>query len=220
MPAARTIVLSKVNPSGIHANLVVACRPESEQASAYRLLAHQVLQRGPDKAVVLITSARPKSGKTVCAANLALALGELSEAKPVLLDGNFRAPGLANLFHFEPPQSLRMALLGDPLAPMKLAQLDDMGVCIAALHPAEPPARLRDPAPLVPLLRDLRLAGFGPILVDGPHALGGAEANLLLDHCDGALIVARSGEVRARDIEATQAQLGADRLHGLVLLDA
>ena len=53
--------------------------------------------------MILVTSPGAGDGKTLCALNLALALGEGGQAKVLLLEANFRALSLARLLGFQPP---------------------------------------------------------------------------------------------------------------------
>jgi Mrp family chromosome partitioning ATPase len=217
----RTVVLSRAEIGGIDKRLVVVRRPNGDQAAAYRLLAHQLFDDEPKGKRILVTSAKAESGKTVCAANLAAAYGELVGMRPVLLDLNFRAPSVATFFGLkETPVSLYEYLAGDGKGVLKLANIDKINVSLAALDPDEPPRRLTDATPLAPLFVDLQKAGFGPLIIDGPATLGSVEANLILDRCDGAVLVARVGKTRARDVKNAQLQLSPERILGIVLSDS
>lgn len=228
---ARQVQVHTMAPLEFDSDLVVANRPDGDQASAYRLLAHQALRwqserKGDDGRersnwpTILVTSPQPGSGKSVCAANLALAFGERSDCRPVLVELNVQYPSLGRLFRLEVVQCLREVLEAKEPVPLTVTMLETVGLAVAAVHPDEPGGRMRDIVPpVISLLTDLRAAGYGPIVCDGPATLGSADANVLLDLCDGALVVGRAGEVRARDVDKTRKQLGEDRLIGMVLLD-
>src|SRR5215471_14436766 len=90
-------------PQAVSLPLVMLTLPDSSRAATYRVLRHRLSQLG-DPRVILVTSAQAGEGKTVCAANLAIALGECGRARVLLVEGNLRMPSLGELFGFVPAE--------------------------------------------------------------------------------------------------------------------
>ena len=65
---------------------------------------------GENKLTVGITSARPRDGKSIVAANMAVSLASGYKQKTLIMDMNFRRPGLHNVFGAEPSPGLVEAL--------------------------------------------------------------------------------------------------------------
>jgi Mrp family chromosome partitioning ATPase len=204
--------------------LVLALEPDGPTAGAFRVLQQRLLSQD-DPRRILVTSPRPGDGKTMCAVNLAIAYAERGFCRPVVLEGNLRRPELARMFGFEPPVCFARQLIDhriDPMQQWSLVHVEPLDILVAAVDPrrgprAGPPRV--DPALFAFALRQLQLAGFGPIIIDGPPVLDGAEANLLLEACEGALLAARANQSRARDVQASVDQLLPGHLFGVVLID-
>src|SRR5438477_583444 len=90
-------------PADPDERLILVRDPDSARAASFRVLRHRLQEKG-DPRVIAVTSAGPREGKTTCAVNLALALGECGRAKVLLIEANLWTPALAPLFGFMPPE--------------------------------------------------------------------------------------------------------------------
>ena len=201
--------------------LVMLTEPDGPRAGAFRLL-HQRVAAQDDPRRILITSPRSGDGKTMCAINLAAAYAERGLCRPVVLEANLRRPQLAKLLDFEPAACFGRQLIEhriDPSQQWTLVHIEPLDILVAAVDPRQTPRRV-DPSLFAFALGQLQLAGFGPIIVDGPPILGGAEANLLLESCEGALLATRANHSRARDVQSAVDQLLPGQVFGVVLVDA
>lgn len=218
-PAAFVRVHRFPNLKGDDPRLVMLNAPESAAAAAFRVLRHRLRERG-DPRTILVTSAARSEGKSFCAANLALALGEGDRARVLLLEANFRSPFLAQLFGFTPPACAGEQLEAHRQQPGQ--QWEAVETVVPSLHTLaiSPGSTAR---PLLDRALDLcvaafRLAGYDYIVIDGPDVLGSADVNLMQETIDGMLIVVRGRSSRGRDIRAAIGQIGSKNLAGFTLL--
>src|SRR5262245_6410160 len=77
-------------------------RPDSPAAAAYRVLRHRLAHKGGPR-LVAVTSAQAREGKSICAANLALALAE-GEERVLLMEANLHHPDLSAMFQIQPAE--------------------------------------------------------------------------------------------------------------------
>ena len=194
---------------------------DSQQAAAFRVLRHHLLERGQPK-VVAVSSAREREGKTTAAVNLALALAECGRARVLLIDGNLRRPELAGVFRFVPPWCFAEQLQvhrEQPLLPWGVVDIPALWLHVAAINPRRDPGRLLDAPAFAIAMERLRLGPYDHIVIDCPSVLGGADVNLIQDSADGVLLVARRKKSTARDIREAVEQLSPSKILGTALLE-
>ncbi len=117
-PAPRPVVLPS---EGMSESLVAYYDASSMVAEQYRSLRTRLLSMNVSNNphVLAVTSAVPKEGKSVTAANLALIMGEIQHMRTVLIDGDFRRGSLARLLNQQSTPGLADLLRGN-------AGLDDI----------------------------------------------------------------------------------------------
>jgi capsular exopolysaccharide synthesis family protein len=152
-------------------------------AEAFRMAGTSILLRtdgGIQSKVLLITSPRPQSGKTMSSANLAISLAEGSR-RVLVVDGDLRKSGLSRLFGFEQSPGLSEALSESRKEdPMKLIRSTEFrGVWVLPSGTVqENAAKLLQSDRLRVVIERLR-ADFDFVLLDGPPLLELADARLL-----------------------------------------
>jgi Mrp family chromosome partitioning ATPase len=194
--------------------------PDSPMAAGFRVLRHRLAGRTRGKAI-LVTSPSAGEGKTLCALNLALALGEGSGARVLLVEANFRAPSLSRLLGFDPPVCIGKQLewfrarrvhawdVAETLAPWLHTAIVARGAELRSIT---------DGLALAAFVEDMRRAGYDHIVLDGPPALGSADVNVIEESVDGVLMVLRAGSTRTRDLRRSVEQIGRTKLLGVTLL--
>jgi Mrp family chromosome partitioning ATPase len=201
--------------------LVLLREPDSARSAAFRVMRHRLVDRG-DPRVIAVTSAGARDGKTTCAANLALALGELGRAKVLLLEANFRAPQIAVMFGFLPPECFSAQLQrhrDKPLDPWSIVEVFSPSLHVLAVKPGEVNRPLLDAPAFAIAIEMLQRIGYDYIVVDTPPVLGAADANLIEDYVDATVLACRSGQTLGRSLRAAIEQLSADKLLGVALMD-
>jgi Mrp family chromosome partitioning ATPase len=221
-PRTQVWVATHKPPPDPDERLILVREPDSARAASFRVLRHRLQERG-DPRVIAVTSAGAKEGKTTCAVNLALALGECGRARVLLIEANFRAPSLAPLFGFMPPECFTAQLArhkAKPLDAWSVVEVYSPSLHVLAVQPdmglGHP---LLDGPGFSLAIEMLAQAGYDYIVIDTPPVLGAADVNLIEDAADGVVFTAWSRETSARNLRAAVEQLSPAKVLGLTLLD-
>ncbi|MGN6593767.1 MAG: GumC family protein [Terriglobales bacterium] len=192
--------------------------PRSAFAEAILMLRTAVLYAAPPGLRTLsITSAQPQEGKSVAAANLAIALA-LHGAKVLLIDTDIRRPTLHRIFETGNSLGLtsvlrQQAALEDSFRATQVERLYLMPAGPAVANPSELLATLLGQV-LAPLA-----AEFDYVILDSPPVLGFADALSVAIAVEGTLLVARAGKTPREIVHAALKPLQRVRARvlGLVL---
>ncbi len=168
---------------------------------------------------VLITSPRAGGGKSLVAANLALALARRSEGRAVLVDLALAAPGLAGLFGVTEASDLSAYLFGKSPLEQHFHRMGP-GLALGFAGVALPGASDHWHAPAVRRRLDEITLRLAPdlTLFDAPPLLGGDGVIALLPRVDAALLVVDATRDTASEIAASKALIEEScPLAGIVL---
>jgi Mrp family chromosome partitioning ATPase len=252
--AADVAVLGTIPPleranSGRPPPLPAAAPTEGPQLEAFRILQTSLrFARTRHPRRLAVTSAGPREGKTLVAANLAVILARQG-ARVLLIDADLRRPTLHRTFGFEREPGLTDLLvgrasvkqairswsggrLGGRLAlrsadgPGDEAPADadaDVGLRLDLLPAGARsplPAELLGSEPFATLLKSAE-GRYDAVIVDTPPVLPVADAVLVGRACDAIVVVARAGTTNRYALARTLEQLrGIDRAAlGVVLND-
>ncbi len=223
VPARRTQVWVATHkpPDDPDARLVMVRQPDSPQAASYRVLRHRLQERG-DPRIIAVTSAGPKEGKTTCAVNLALALGECGRARVLLVEANLRAPALAPLFGFMPPQCFSVQMQKHrekPADGWSVVEVFSEYLHVLAVEPSDRGRPLLDGPAFAIAIEALSQAGYDYIVLDTPPVLGTADVNLIEDCADGVLLTAWARTTPSQALRQAIDQLVPSKVLGVTLLD-
>ncbi len=215
----------RVNPAehvaAFSPNLVMMSHPDGFAASQYRTLRYR-LEQEPDLQIIMVTSPREGDGKSVTAANLALALAEGGRIQVLLIDGSLRNPNQHSLFGIRGDLGLTSVLAArqnDPSMPIDVIRI----TASLNLIPAGPPvasahAALSSEAAAV-LIGQIRRE-FRYIIVDSAAVFGTAETLAWHGLIDKYLLVARAGKTTTEDLTAACDRLQRDKVVGVTFLGA
>ncbi len=200
--------------------LTLLADPYSDRADAYRSLARKLAAQGTSR-VIAVTSAEEEEGKSTCAANLALALREGARGRVLLVEANLRAPSLAQMFDFAPPECF-----DDQLRALKLDRGHSWAVIeqhaplhVLAVDVSRPHPPMLDPAAFSAGMESLKEAGYDQIVLDTPRVLGGAAVNVVADHVDGVVIAVTARRTTRRALKRAVDQLAPAPILGVVLIE-
>jgi polysaccharide biosynthesis transport protein len=159
--------------------------------------------------VLLLTSAIAGEGKTTCAGNLALALGERGRSV-ILLDLDLRQ-GRVHTFFDAPRTPGLTELLRGELTSGEVRRAIELGpgrrvdYVPSGTPPSAPLALLESPQ-LKELLTELRTQ-YDIVLLDSPPVNFVTDALVLSAYADGVIVVARSGRTGSTDLAFAIEQL-------------
>ena len=220
-PRTQVWVATHKPPENPDERLILVREPDSARAASFRVLRHRLQERG-DPRVIAVTSAGPREGKTTCAVNLAMALGECGRARVLLIEGNLRTPALAPLFGFLPPEcfTTQMARHKEkPLEAWSVVEVFSPSLHVLAVKPDGGGRPLLDGPAFAIAIEMLAQAGYDYLVIDTPPVLGAADVNLIEDCADGVLFTAWSRSTSGRALRQAVEQLAPAKLLGVTLLD-
>lgn len=197
--------------------------PRSSASECFRALWNSIRVPAVGNRIssLLVTSARPKEGKTMVAANLGVVTARAG-VPTVIVDANLRSPSMHGLFGLPNMTGLSSLLLGQ-------ASLDDVlrdvpnvaGLSVITAGPsAANPWELLSSARFTRLMEEL--GGQRMIIIDAPAALASSEASALASRSDATLLVASAKRSNQRDLKRAVAgleQVGT-KILGTVLTSA
>jgi capsular exopolysaccharide synthesis family protein len=177
----------------IDPHLVVHHEPQSAVAEQYRSFRTNLvaMNSGGAPRALAVTSTIKGEGKSVTAANLALALVELPDTRVLIVDADLRAPVQADLFAI--PREPGLADLMLDFAPLDkvIARTPIPGLSVLpAGKPVRNPSELLGSSRMGDLVSALK-AEYNYILFDSPPSLPFADAAVLGHRLDGILFVVR-----------------------------
>lgn len=167
--------------------------PHSLVAEAFRQIRTHLTFSGPleSQRVLLITSPRPEDGKTACAVNLAVTLAQGNQ-RVLLIDCNFRRPGLRQTFPKIGNDGLANVLVGQRRLEQVLAKTDVANLDALGSGPMPPnPAELLGSRAMRDLL-DAARHSYDRVILDGPPCLLISDALVLATQVDATILVARA----------------------------
>lgn len=209
--------------TNLNAELIVATRPFSEQAEAFRSIRSHLIMKmysdeGPRHALAVV-SPENGDGKTFFAANLAVAFSQLP-GRTLLIDADMRSPRLHELFNMEYRGGGLSAVLSGRAATnviQSVRDLNNLFILPVGGTPPNPLELLERPA-FELLIRELRTK-FDRIIVDTPAASSGADSAVVAAKCGASLLLARRNHssVDAMQHLLATVSMGSTRIVGTIL---
>ena len=212
-------------PAIVDKEMVQWCQEETMMADAYRSAVTSILLsrvNGVAPRVLLVTSPRPKAGKTTTVANLGISLAEIGR-RVLLIDGDLRRPRLGRLFGLQFASGLSDLLLDGGSGKTTLdsavrsSTVPGLYLLAGGSEPANISKLLHSPY-LESLVETVR-SEFDFVLIDAPPMVGMADARLLSRVADGVILISRAGETRPQELGDARQRLVDDgtRVIGTIL---
>ena len=165
---------------------------------------------------IIVTSPSPGDGKSHVAVNLALTLSDSYRRRVLLVDADLRRPTLHQLFRVPNTKGLGEALEEKADGRVGAVQVSDTLTLLPAGHPEPNPLGGLSSGRMKRLMADAA-SEFDWVIIDSPPVGVLADAHLVSESVDGALLVVRAGATRFPDLEAAAGTLGRERILGIVL---
>jgi Mrp family chromosome partitioning ATPase len=203
------------DPAQTDEALVMLHDRDSSAAAGFRSLARQLAARR----VLITTSAGPGEGKSVAAANLAVALAERGQCRVLLVDAHFARPALGSLFGLQARRCFAEQLDDHRAAPASPWVVQRVAASeLAVLPVASGTERTLDRQSFAAATQQFART-FDHLVIDAGPALEGAGIDLIQDLADALILVARTGHTRARALRAVIERVSPAPVAGVLLLD-
>jgi capsular exopolysaccharide synthesis family protein len=200
--------------------IVLARHARPAVTDAYRQVRTSLLlsRPGSPPRTLLVTSGLEGEGKTLTAANLALAFAQISRSV-LLIDADLRRPATHRLFAMRGTPGLAELLTGQCTVDEVLTPVEGHALTVlpAGATPPNPTELLGSPEMRL-LLTEVG-ERFDYVILDSPAAFGVADPLVLSTLVDGVLVVARRGLTSRRLLRKLRARFAYARapLVGVVL---
>ena len=199
--------------------LIDATRPHQAPMEEFRTLRTRLnhMQSLQPIHTVVVTSASPAEGKSLTAANLALAEAHLAGNTTLLADFDFRRPLIRTMFGIDRGPGITAYLMGQAPLHKVIKRLAGTNLYImpagqAVINPLEL-LNLREVKHLMDRLPSL----FQWVIMDSPPLLFAADANLLGTLSDGTLLVVRIGHTTIDSVTRAMQSLCNNNVLGIVV---
>lgn len=194
-------------PGGYDKRLITAIAPRSPISEAYRVIRTNIEYASLDKPIksILVTSGGPYEGKSITAANLAIAMALFGQ-RTILVDADFRRPTQHRLFNLTNDLGLTNALIAQSdldrfIRPTQVENLRVLTSGLSLPNPAEVLASERMRALVAQLKSEADI-----IVFDTPPCLPVADPAILARLTDGTILIVdtirtrRDAAIRAKGI--------------------
>jgi tyrosine-protein kinase len=165
--------------------------PRSALAESYRTLRSNIEFSSIDAPLgtLLVTSSGPGEGKTVTAANLAVAFAQAGK-RTILVDADLRKPGLSSMFGLANEEGLTTLVRIDPATPESVAQVtEQVNLRVITTGPLPPnPAELLG-SQRMRMIMELIKSKAEVVIVDSPPVRSVSDAAVLSSYLDGTVLV-------------------------------
>ena len=209
-----TVEAERVEP-----RLVAITQPHSTYCEEYRNLRTQILHKSQRQKLqsIVVASINPSEGKTITALNLSWLLAQTDGVKCLIIDSDLRMPSLTDYLGIETDKGLSDILAGRVNLQDAVIRIEPAGLYILPGGEARTDvAELISGPKFKEILRQARDL-FDFVIIDAPPLGIFTDANILINHADGAMLVVRAGKTKYSAIDRILESLPRDRMMGVVL---
>lgn len=211
----------EVPNSKLEQNRIIAGFYNNPQSAVFRMLRTQVLKkmRSNRWQTLAITSPTSGEGKTVVAANLAIAIAMELNQTVLLVDMDLRHPSVANYFGLKPSLGLREYLAGNhELSEVLLNPGIKRLVILPGLGRADDSAELLSSPKMASLVADIKSQYDSRMIIfDVPPILQTDDVLLSAGYFDSTLLVLEDGKNNESNITKSLQLLEGSHLLGTVV---
>jgi len=208
-----------VVPSFIDSRLVTLREPYSIASEQYRVLCTRISQLARDHAtyILAVTSSLKGEGKTFTSINLAISMAKDFDEKVLLIEGDFKNPGLHGYLKRAPGFGLSDFMAGKiGLDSCLIPLFDGMLNVLLAGKIIGNPVKLLSSHKLEQLFKSIK-GDFKYIIIDTPPIIPMADMNIYSTMVDGILLVIRAGKTPRSIVKRALSVLSSEKIIGAVL---
>lgn len=208
-----------VEAERVEPRLMAITQPHSTYCEEYRNLRTQVLHRSQRQKLqsIVVASINPSEGKTITALNLSWLLAQTDGVKCLIIDSDLRMPSLTDYLGIETDKGLSDILAGRASLNDSIIKLEPAGLHVLPGGEARSDvAELISGPKFKEILRQAREM-FDYVIIDAPPLGIFTDANILINHADGAMLVIRAGRTKYSAVDRVLETLPRDRMMGVVL---
>ncbi|MBW2593388.1 MAG: polysaccharide biosynthesis tyrosine autokinase [Deltaproteobacteria bacterium] len=193
---------------GKPSDLITLKSPKSTASESFRGIRTGILYSSADRPpqVILVTSAGPSEGKTVCAANLAVTMAQAG-SRVLLIDCDMRRPRVHKMFDQSRDQGLSSVLVGNVDVREAIINTGVENLDILPVGPIPPnPSEILGSRKMVDLIEGLK-KDYVRIVLDSPPVTAVTDAVILAQEADGTILVIRAGDTPRQIVQNGLTQL-------------
>lgn len=208
-----------VEAERVEPRLVAITHPHSNYCEEYRSLRTHILHKSQKKKLqsIVVASISPSEGKSITALNLSWLLAQTDGVKCLIIDSDLRMPSLADYLGIETDKGLSDILAGKTNLQDSIIKLEPAGLHILPGGEARNDvAELISGPKFKEILRQAREM-FDFVIIDAPPLGIFTDANVLINHADGAMLVLRANKTRYSALDRVLETLPRERMLGVVL---
>ncbi|HEY0050626.1 MAG TPA: CpsD/CapB family tyrosine-protein kinase [Pyrinomonadaceae bacterium] len=209
-----TVEAERVEP-----RLVAITSPHSTYCEEYRSLRTHVLHKSQKQKLqsIVVASVSPSEGKSVTALNLSWLLAQTDGVKALLIDSDLRMPSLTDYLGIETDKGLSEILAGKAVLKDSIIKLEPSGLHLLPGGEARSDvAELISGPKFKEILREAKEM-FDYVIIDAPPLGIFTDANVLINHADGALLVVRANKTRYSIVDRVLETIPRERMMGVIL---
>lgn len=189
-------------------DLVVLTKANSEQAEALRMLRSQLMLRwfNNERHTLAVLGANAHEGCSYVAANLSVLFAQLG-MRTLLIDANLRAPKQHEIFNLKLSIGLSELLAVDANIEVipHAGPVENLSILCAGAIPSNP-LELLSRKSFAQLINQVK-THFDVVLIDTSPAIVSADAQTVVAHCDGAMLVSRLNKTKLADLTEVKNQI-------------
>lgn len=208
-----------IEPERVEPRLVAITSPHSNYCEEYRSLRTHVLHKSQKQKLqsIVVASVSPSEGKSVTALNLSWLLAQTDGVRALIIDSDLRMPSLTDYLGIETDKGLSEILAGKAGLKDSIIKLEPAG-----LHLLPGGDARSDVAELIsgPKFKQILTEAkemFDYVIIDAPPLGIFTDANVLINHADGALLVVRANKTRYSVVDRVLETIPRDRMMGVIL---
>jgi capsular exopolysaccharide synthesis family protein len=197
-------------------------QPTSLEAEAFRTIRTAIYFSSVVEGTktILVTSSAPGEGKTIVAANLAIAMAQAGQ-KTLLLDADFRRPCVHKAFELDKEEGVSTLVLDETSLESAVKRTEVHGLDILTCGERPPnPAEMLGSQKFAELMEHLT-GMYDRVIVDSPPVLAVADSQILSRICGGVVAVVRARQSSRIDVARMRDSLAkvGGKLMGVVVND-